>query len=103
MTCSRGIAPMSLMMTRREIFLFHLAGTLTLDLAPGSWIPFPHPFHLLLMKTKRITFLFHPAPLVTGTELSDLVEEVLQQVTTLHSEFLQSFHFDLTYPLTTHV
>jgi len=40
------------MITRREIFLFHLAGTLTLDLAPGSWIPFPTNsiFHLWKQK-----------------------------------------------------
>jgi hypothetical protein len=36
-------------------------------------------------------------------EPSDLVKEILQLLTTLHPEFLQSFCFDLTYPLTTHV
>ena len=42
--------------TRREIFLLHLAGTLTLDLASGSWFPFPP---LLLTRTRQSIFLFH--------------------------------------------
>ena len=38
---------------------------------------------------------------VLDEEPPDSVEEVFQLGTALEAEFLQSFHFNLTYPLTT--
>ncbi len=75
-----GITLLSLMITKKEIFLFHRVVDSIfpsipsstcynkgdrLFIPPGSWIPFP--IHLPFTVTREIIFLFHPLSLSRGS------------------------------------